>query len=482
MKLPFILKRLSLSPLRTASLGSAMAASLVLVACGGGGGGTPLAPEAVVTSVASAQVLEGDAQASLLEFVVTLNKPVERSLVVTYSTSSTDKPTGYAKAGGACGAGIDYIAITSQPVTIAPGSSTGKLTVTVCPDGVFESNESLKLTWSSLGAPGGTVEGTIINDDAGGLNGTGSTALLSGLTAFGRDTHALTNASADGALGFSFDKSGACVVDKVTGLIWQKSFTPNKVYADLGAYVTSVNGPTLCGRNDWRVPTGNELLNLMDASKTSGITANADYLGVAADAMAGMYWSSEVNAASPTIDAWQVDADSNGVISVDGQNVAKNVRLVSGTPLGAACSNSDNRFTDHLDGTVSDARTGLMWKQCREGYAGNACTTTTGSVSIFGSTASVVAQLNNANIAADKGYSDWRVPTRNELASLVNRACTNSAIVAVFPANDPFAYITSSLSSNAPATEVWSVDFANGNVRPDLLSRNYYLRLVRAGQ
>jgi hypothetical protein len=478
-----LLKRLSLSPIRTAFLGSSMAASLALVACGGGGGGSspPLVAEAVVTGVANAQVLEGDAQASLLEFVVSLNKPVERGLVVSYSTSTVDKPTGYAKGGGACGAGVDFITQTNKTITITPGNSTGKLTITVCADVLFEPNESLKLTWSSEGAAGGSVDGVIINDDAGGLNGTGSTAVLTGLTAFGRDTHTLTNAPADGALGFSFDKSGACTVDKVTGLTWQKLPSQNKVYADLAAYVASVQG--LCGHSDWRVPTANELLSLMDISKTTGITANADYLGVAADAMAGQFWSSEVTAASPTVDAWQVDADSNGVVSFATQLLtARNVRLVrGGHPVDTACANTGSRFTDHLDGTVSDTRTGLMWKSCPEGYSGNTCNT--GTVSSFGSVASVVTQLGNTNRAVDKGYADWRVPTRNELASLVNRVCMNPSILTgVFLANESKPYITSSLNVNASTTQVWSVDFTDGNVGPDLLIRNFYLRLVRAGQ
>ena len=482
MKQLQLLKRLSPSACRTASLGVAMAASFALAACGGGGGGVPLVPEAVVTSVASAQVLEGDAQASLLEFEVTLNKPVERGLLVAYSTSSVDKPTGYAKGGDACDAGVDFIALSNKAVTIAPGSSTGKLTVTVCADGQFEPNESLKLSWSSEGAAGGSADGSIINDDVGGVNGTGSTALLAGLTAFGRDTRPLTNDPADGALGFSFDKSGACAVDKVTGLSWQTLPAQNKVYADLAAYVAEVNGSTLCGRGDWRLPTANELLNLMDISKTTGNVANADYLGVAADAMAGQFWSSEERAVIGAVDAWMVDADSNGVVSFGSKLTLRNVRLVrGGQPAHTACDNSDNRFTDHLDGTVSDTRTGLMWKSCPEGYTGNTCTT--GTVLPFGSVAPVVTQLGKANSAADKGYADWRVPTRNELASLVNRACQNPAISRVFPATESLSFITSNPSVNNPATQVWSVNFTDGNVGLGFLpGANYHLRLVRAGQ
>ena len=476
-----LLKPFSVSRLSTASLGSVMAASLALVACGGGGGGSaPLVAEAFVTGVASAQVLEGNASASVLEFMVSLSKPVERGLVVSYSTTTVDKPTGHAKGGEACVAGVDFITQTNKTITIAPGNSMGKLTVAVCADGLFEPNELLKLTWSSEGADGGSADGTIINDDAGGLNGTGSTTVMTGLAAFGRDTHTLTNASLDGDLGFSFNKSGTCVEDKVTGLTGQKLPSQVKVHTDLGAYVASVQG--LCSHNDWRVPTANELLSLMDISKMTGSTANADYLGVASDAMAGQFWSSEVRAASPTVDAWQVDADSNGVLSFATQSTTRKVRLVrGGHPVDTACNNSANRFTDHLDGTVSDTRTGLMWKSCPEGYSGNTCTT--GTVLSFSSVALVVTKLGDANRAVDKGYTDWRVPTRNELASLVNRVCKNPSILtSVFLANESKPYITSSLNVNFPTTQVWSVDFVDGNVGPDLLTRNFYLRLVRAGQ
>lgn len=457
----------------------AVSTGLILYGCGGGSTSTP-PPEAVVTQVTNAQVLEGDAQASLLEFVVELNKPVERSVVVNYSTLSTNQPTGFAKGGDACGPDVDYISVTNKAVTIAAGSNTGKLTVTVCSDTVFEPNETLKISWLSAGAVGGTAVGTIINDDAGGLNSTGSTAQLAGLAAFGRDSHPLTRSSADGALGFSFVAAGGCVTDKVTGLTWQKSDNSiflNKAYSDLTAYVSAVNADSLCGYSDWRVPSANELMNLMDISKVSGQTANAD--SNISGNMTGVFWSSEVTVPG-TVDAWLVDASSNGVISYARKEDAKQVRLVrGGTPTNATCSATG--YSDHQDGTVSDNRSGLMWKKCPEGYSDNSCST--GTRLTFSSPSTVATQLVKVNTAMDKGYSDWRVPTRNELASLVNRACFNPAIfTGIFPATESLAYITSSLNSNAPTSQIWSVDFNGGNVSPDVLSRGYLLRLVRAGQ
>lgn len=458
----------------------AAALSLSLFGCGGG---SSAVESAVVTSVAAAKVLEGQLQNTVLEFEVTLSKPVVNGLNVTYSTVAVDKPTGYAKGGSACTAGVDFITVSNNTIALAPGVTTAKLSVTVCADTQFEPNEVLKLSWTSPGAAGGTVEGTILNDDVGGLNGSGSTALLAGLSAYGRDTNALTNDASDGALGFSFSKTSACVLDKVTGLTWQR-FSANPAsyaYTSAVAYVTTVNSANLCGYSDWRLPTALELMGLMNTGVSSGNIANADYLGVATDAMDGTFWTAEKRAASNTVDAWYVDADSNGAVSFDAQTRPRKVRLVRGGNLTASACSNDGRWTDHQDGTVSDARTGLMWKSCPEGYTNNSCTA--GAVITFKSVSAVVAQLTQANGNADKSYSDWRVPTRNELASLVNRACSNPSIwTGIFPNNASLSYLSATPNVNAASTQVWSVDFNEGGVGPGVWAYGFYMRLVRAGQ
>lgn len=100
----------------------------------------------------------------------------------------------------------------------------------------------------------------------------------------GRDANGATNGSGDGKLGFSFaGVSGGCVIDNITGLMWEVKTADNglrdyrRLYTngDRGipgyvdpdsatAYTNTINQTTLCGFNNWRIPTAEELHSLVD--------------------------------------------------------------------------------------------------------------------------------------------------------------------------------------------------------------------------
>jgi hypothetical protein len=476
---------------RSIYLGAAVAASLALTACGsGGGGGEPLVAEAVVTAVDPVQILENSGR---MVFAVHLDKPVQRGLSVTFSTNSTAKSgipsTGSATGGVSCTGAADFINASSKVVSIPAGSSTFSLEVSACPDAAFEPNETFNLTWTSPGANGGTVRGTIINDDAGGLNSTGAPTVMGPRAAFGRDG---TNLLAAGTpLGFSFDTSdpangASCMIDRVTGLTWQRpTVTQNSDYAGTSNFVSVANGVGLCGKTNWRVPTVNELLSLMDMSKTSA-PFNAD-----PDAMGGEYWSSE-QVTTATDNAWVVSAAQRGAVTYFNKATdTANVRLVSGGAYSvtdkfsnaSACNDSTRYKTDFNDGTVADIKTGLMWKQCAEGASGNQCSAT--APTTFASTTSILNRLDAVNAdPAGLGldYSDWRIPTVKELASLVDR-CTGTTLAindSVFPNTQSVSYVSASYDAS-DNLQFWYVDFSGGTVAV-ASPANKYLRLVRAGQ
>lgn len=126
-------------------------------------------------------------------------------------------------------------------------------------------------------------------------------------------------------------------------------------------------------------------------------------------------------------------------------------------------------------GVVVDRATGLMWKQCSEGQTGDAC-------------AGIAAQddwqgaLQRAGAATHAGFTDWRLPNREELRSIVETGCFDPAVNPIaFPNTDAQVYWTSTTVTADPIN-AWIVNFAGGSlgalIKTDDLRR---IRLVRGG-
>jgi len=167
------------------------------------------------------------------------------------------------------------------------------------------------------------------------------------------------------------------------------------------------------------------------------------------------------------------------------------VWAVNPSAVQAACNASitatapDSRYTDNGDSTVMDKVTGLMWKQCSEGLSTTTVACDTGSVATYTWKGALQQAeiLNNGGGFA--GYTDWRLPNRNELASLVERQCYGPAInTNLFPNTVSSKYWSSSPYANS-SRYAWYVFFYNGyvgNVRNVFMPDVYNARLVRGGQ
>ena len=135
-----------------------------------------------------------------------------------------------------------------------------------------------------------------------------------------------------------------------------------------------------------------------------------------------------------------------------------------------------SRFTDHGDGTLTDHRTGLMWKKCLEGQSGADCGQ--------GSAAAMTwqAALRHAADHDFAGYTVWRLPNLKELDSIVERACYAPAInLSVFP-NDPGSLVWSSSPYAYDSGYAWILSFTPGSGGRYLKYASGYVRLVRGGQ
>ena len=129
---------------------------------------------------------------------------------------------------------------------------------------------------------------------------------------------------------------------------------------------------------------------------------------------------------------------------------------------------------------VRHQTTGLIWSRCRLGLTWNVTTQTCAANLLQASLYTWFEAQTAANSSQLESYSDWRLPNKNELMSLVEHACTGPAInEAIFPNTPLGAFWTSSPSSIEPGY-VWRLGFTSGDMVPDSVNATFYVRLVRA--
>lgn len=161
--------------------------------------------------------------------------------------------------------------------------------------------------------------------------------------------------------------------------------------------------------------------------------------------------------------------------------------LTALSPLAnAACNGADigadapdARYVVATD-TVTDSATGLVWKRCAEGLSGAACATGSAFTGDWSQALARAAAVNSGAAGTiNAGSTDWRLPNRTELASLVERKCAAPAINSTVFQATPAQSFWSSSPYSLIATMSWYVDFNAGDVGPALKTSVKNVRLVR---
>jgi hypothetical protein len=160
-----------------------------------------------------------------------------------------------------------------------------------------------------------------------------------------------------------------------------------------------------------------------------------------------------------------------------------------------------NQYLDHCNGTITDKKTGLMWKRCSEGQAGVNCEEGAAKKYTWDD---AVQRFKHVEYA---GYTDWRLPTIDELKTLVYCSNGNPANAAweqgcnkdfsisgferptinqpAFPKTQPYSYWSGS-QHDSETNSAWLVNFSFGttnSISPfNFLASSYAVRLVRNGQ
>ncbi len=270
---------------------------------------------------------------------------------------------------------------------------------------------------------------------------------------------------------------------------------------DTEKFVNDVNTGGLCGAEVWRMPMPGELLSIVHNGVGSGARIDPDYFP---NASLARFWSS-----LPHVDddyAWAVEFVNGGASGYrksdedgDAGHHHFRVRLVhdgTNTPAGTDnaevfCDNDENDavpattpagdFEIHDDGTATHKRTGLTWMRCSLGqdWREGACESQASTHSWSGAL-TAVAELNGNGGAA--GHADWRLPSKNELESIVERRCgspaANERIFPDMPDTTPYGYWTSSPGVGR-AGQAWAVDFEHGDLAEKIKENRKRVRLVR---
>lgn len=282
-----------------------------------------------------------------------------------------------------------------------------------------------------------------------------------------------------GAYGFDFSKicssgdlvdatggcpSGAtwdCVRDNVTGLMWRRA---DQAYAG----TTPTASERVCERVDWRAPTVHELLSIVHAGRAAAPYIDTDFFDV--DVASARLYSVEIYRDAPANERWTVDFSNAGIAGKYSAGGVEQRRAlwVAGTSAlddpGSAAYGRTNVGTSY---TLIDTRRELMWLVPKAVAPAD--------------WSAAVDSVAGVNATAPGSYSDWRLPNRSELDTLVNRAFANPAMDPAVqlaipgPGLAPMVYWSAS-PFVGDLSRSWVIDFTYGDVSTML--KNSQARLI----
>jgi len=221
---------------------------------------------------------------------------------------------------------------------------------------------------------------------------------------------------------------------------------------------------TYASQNDWRLPNIRELQSIYDPWIDGSAFPNTPQ----------DIWSVTSYAPNPN-GAWYVYLYQGYDFNFANKLNAHMVRLVrAGTTNGLLnVGRPATDYVDNGDGTTSHTPTGLVWKKCSEGqlWSGGSCSGAMTSLN-WNSTSLLTGFSTFA------GQNDWRVPTREELLTLVDYSTFSPAInTGVFPNIYGGLYWSASKATNGGV-----VNFTDGIADISNVVNPHPVVLVRAGQ
>lgn len=259
-------------------------------------------------------------------------------------------------------------------------------------------------------------------------------------------------------------------------LYWELYSTPSqKSWTNRNDYITTLNGlhsgAGYAGRTDWRVPTREELLFIVDYTKY-----NPAIDPVFNNTQSDIYWTDEDNGASIN-NAWGIDF-TDGELTEDQKIFSHYIRGVSGSlpadpsPRFVKRDSNGNVVTSGDWAIVEDKKTGFWW-EVRAYSDDDDCE--------YGQYTAAQTHRDSLNTSSFGGKTDWEIPSIHDLATIVDWTVTNPSIDTSF--FDDTQKCTSSRNYRSRASDVntsghhWKINFTDASIAS--LADSYIGGLVR---
>lgn len=239
---------------------------------------------------------------------------------------------------------------------------------------------------------------------------------------------------------------------------------------DTEDYLNALNSNAFGGYSDWRLPDIKELASIVALDKYNpAIRSN-----IFPNTQTSNYWSSTTYSDSNMTKAWAIEFIFGGDASFTDNGGDKSNSYYVRAVRSSIGQESVNRFYDNGDGTVTDVTTGLMWQQTS---SVNSMTWQDG-----------LAYAENLELggSTENPYDDWRVPTREELRSLLDYEFYGPAVdINRFEGSGLSYWSSTSLTEFPlnPPRSAWGINFHTGfSSKQDKSLNSKYIRAVRGGE
>ncbi|WCL50564.1 Lcl domain-containing protein [Leptospira sp. GIMC2001] len=222
------------------------------------------------------------------------------------------------------------------------------------------------------------------------------------------------------------DNGDETITDNITGLTWRKcplGLTGNNCDTNTANTFNFADAQTTCQSFygvSWRLPSIREMATLLDNS--AGLSPIID-INFFPEGGSSFYTSTSDGSSYHFLTYFAGTISANTAFGT-----LRRVQCVQGPQVDEVIN-----LSDEGNGTIRDNISGLIWQKCHSGRNNDpTCSDDIGEVDTI-SWQAALQYCDNLNLAT---YTDWRLPNRNELLSLVDFSITgaNKFDTSLFPA------------------------------------------------